>query len=184
MKRLSLFIAMCFVLIVSSGCYAAGPWKGKVVDAQTKQPIEGAAVVAVWSKSYRGPAGLSTGYLDARETVTDNDGKFEIESFSALDVPFFREISGPLFTIYKPGYGSYPSYQVSPEPPIPYETIFEKNEDIVELPVFTDNKERRDAMNAATPSSYVPRTKVKQLMKLINYERVSLGFEPYPEPVE
>ena len=70
MKRFSLFFILAVVLIPASGCYAKGPWRGKVVDAETKQPIEGAAVVAVWETWTSTPAGTSDNYLAAEETLT------------------------------------------------------------------------------------------------------------------
>jgi len=179
MKNILLSVSLaCLLLSTATGCYAKGPWKGKVIDAETKQPIDGAAVVAVWYKSYRGPAGLSTGYLDASETLTDKEGRFEIPSFWALHIFFVREISGPIFTIYKPGYGSYPRYQVSPKPPIPYETIFGEKEDVVELPKVKTNQERLDSLRGV--STPAPWGDVPKLKELVNKERIFLDFEPYP----
>jgi len=183
MKNTFLFVSLiCLLLSTTTGCYAHGPWRGKVIDAETKQPIEGAAVVAVWEKNLRGPAGMDTRFLDARETLTDKEGKFEIPSFRALDIFFVREITGPKFTIFKPGYGSYPSYVANAKDfKTSYETIFEAKEDIIELPVFRTKEDRLKAVNEAVPFSDVPRYKVKKLMTLINSEMVYLGLPPYKE---
>ena len=80
MKRFALFLIFVVLLIPSTGCYAHGPWSGKVVDAETRKPIEGAAVVAVWIRETGTPAGTDTGFVDAAETATDKNGDFEIPS--------------------------------------------------------------------------------------------------------
>jgi len=183
MKRISLFITMCLVLMVSSGCYAAGPWKGRVIDSETKQPIEGAAVVAVWTKSLRGPAGREGRFLDAKETLTDNEGRFEIPSFNAINIVFFREVTGPEFTIYKPGYGAYPRHQTKPEPPIPYETIFEENENTVELPRYSEKEDRLEALRVAESLIiFVPKDIISGLMTMTNEERINMGLKPLDNP--
>ena len=40
-------LGVTLTLIVNSAS-AAGPWKGRIVDIETKEPIEGAVVLAVW----------------------------------------------------------------------------------------------------------------------------------------
>lgn len=180
MKNILLSVCLtCLLLSTATGCYAKGPWKGKVIDAETKQPIEGAAVVAVWYKNLRGPAGTETRFLDARETMTDKEGRFEIPSFWALDIFFVREITGPTFTIFKPSYGSYPEYQVNPKPPIPYETIFEEKEDVVELPRLKTKEERIKKLPGIGVFLDGHEQKVKEYIKLLNKESIEIGLQPY-----
>lgn len=57
--------------------YSADPIEAKVIDAETKQPLEGVTVVAHWELVYGTPGGSSpAGQLTAMEAVTDHDGKF------------------------------------------------------------------------------------------------------------
>lgn len=91
--------------------YSDGPWSGKVIDVETKAPIEGAVVLAVWQKVYATPAGDNSYFFDAVEVLTDRNGEFLIPKFKALNMmPVIRRIRGPRFTIYKPGYPTFPGF--------------------------------------------------------------------------
>jgi hypothetical protein len=91
--------------------YSDGPWKGTVIDAETKEPISGAVVVAIWHKEYGGPAGPYTYFLDAKEVLTDKNGGFLIPKFLKLNlVPILSWIEGPKFIIFKPEYTTFPSH--------------------------------------------------------------------------
>ena len=52
-------LLMAVLLLIFSGCvslvYYEGSYHGKVIDAETLQPIEGAVVLGVWSKGYLAP---------------------------------------------------------------------------------------------------------------------------------
>ena len=77
------FIMIFFgILILLPGCvYAAridGPYEGKVIDADTGEPVEGVVILGVWYSSQFSPAGATRNYHDAMETVTDKKGKFSI----------------------------------------------------------------------------------------------------------
>jgi hypothetical protein len=183
MKRFKIFLllAVTFTLLISvTSCYAAGPWRGKVIDADTKQPIEGAAVVAVWQKEWAGlGAGADTNYLDASETVTDKNGDFEIPAKSFLSVPYFRKVKGPLFTVFKPGYGSFPNFQKKPlEIPAEY---FLSERGIVELPKLMDYNKRYESLSLAEVLTDVPKNKIQHFRELINIERKNLNLPVIPK---
>jgi len=81
-------------------------YKGKIIDSETKEPIEGAVVVAVYNKYpiISGPGGGSSSKIHIQEVLTDRNGVFRI--------PFYITFIGPNsverwtdFIIYKPGYG-------------------------------------------------------------------------------
>jgi hypothetical protein len=170
-----IFLFLLFALIPATGCYAKGPWKGKVIDAETKQPIEGAAVVAVWEREYAGPAGTVSHFFDARETLTDKDGNFEIPSLSALSIPLIRNIYGPRVTIFKPGYGSFPWHQISPQKDLL--TVFEGKGSVVELPKLTDSNERVKSLDSAESTiDDIPLGKIEKFIILIDEENKNLGF--------
>lgn len=178
MKKFKIFLLLTviFVLIIPSvGCAAtAGPWRGQVIDAETKAPIEGAVVVAVWYRShFGGPGGPVERFEDARETMTDKDGKWEIPAYEYNAV--FRDKTRPEFTIFKPGYGSFPHYQVSPREVAGYE-IFIKEGAVVELPKLKSEKERRDIMLYGLGRSLVGKDKAPNFYRLYNEESKKLGF--------
>ncbi|MEK7846623.1 MAG: hypothetical protein AAB257_06635, partial [Nitrospinota bacterium] len=97
--------------------YSKPEFKGKVIDAETKEPIEGAVVVAVYSKQAIRIEPESVGItIDVKESLTDKDGDFRIPSYITIIDPFAW--SKPVtFIIFKPGYGSFPNdyeFQVFP----------------------------------------------------------------------
>lgn len=54
-----------------------GPFRGQIVDVETGQPIEGAAVVIVWWVTIPTPVHGVRSFYDAREAVTDAEGRFK-----------------------------------------------------------------------------------------------------------
>lgn len=93
------------VLIITTGCY--GPIKGKVVDAETGAPIEGAVAMAEWTRT-KGLGNTYTVSAKVVEAVTDKDGNFELGGCYS---PFVNE---PLLTIYKNGYVAWSSELIFP----------------------------------------------------------------------
>jgi hypothetical protein len=72
--------------------------KGRVVDAETREPIEGAVVMAFWTKA-GGAIGLTyTTVYRFEEAVTDDEGMFEL---AGVYNPF---VDVPSLSIYKKGY--------------------------------------------------------------------------------
>jgi hypothetical protein len=104
-----------FILVLSisiigtvflSGCaYSVfrydGPYKGKVIDADTGEPIEGVVVLGVWYKAHWSPAGATHTFYDAKETVTDRNGDFKI---SGMGIEVFSNVEPMNFLIFKAGY--------------------------------------------------------------------------------
>jgi hypothetical protein len=114
MRRAAL-IGLLVVLGLAARADAAGPWQAQVVDAETKQPLEGIVVLAWWTRHVRSFGGYSEDYRDSQEVLTDKDGRFRIESrgfFSLNPLVFFR---GPFVATFKPSYGDYswPGYKGS-----------------------------------------------------------------------
>jgi len=103
MKRnLFLIVLAAYALC---GCvslvYYDGTYHGRVIDAQTREPIEGAVVLGVWSKGYMGAGGIAHEYYDARETVTDAQGDFTIEGMGPRVMTHLQKMD---VVIFKAGY--------------------------------------------------------------------------------
>jgi len=82
--------------------------KGTVLDIDTKQPIEGALVVVEYSTTTPGiGAGRMSSVINARETLTDKEGHFQIPSYITIIQPLSWKIPSTL-VIYKPGYIGFP----------------------------------------------------------------------------
>lgn len=177
MKQFKIFLLLVIALVLlipSSGCAAvAGPWRGRVIDSETKAPIEGAVVVAVWYRSEFSVGGPVEHFNDARETMTDKDGKFEIPEYEYN--PIFRDKTRPEFYIFKPGYGAFPNDRISPKEGAGY-NLFINEGTVVELPKLKSEKERLNIIRSIGYLTTEPRSKVPKFMKLFNMERKNLGI--------
>ena len=104
--------------------YHKPSFQGKVIDAETKEPIEGAVVVVTYSKKAIriGPESVSI-IVDVKESLTDKDGIFHIPSYTTIIDPFSwsKEVT---LIIFKPSYGSFPHGRVYP--PKGMETRYEE----------------------------------------------------------
>ena len=86
---------ICIALFALSGCYL--PLGGRVIDAETQQPIEGAVVLVQWTTTHGFGFTYSTAYKIA-ETETNEKGEFTLPG--AYN-PF---VDNPELVIYKQGY--------------------------------------------------------------------------------
>jgi hypothetical protein len=90
--------------------YELAPFEGRVVDADTKEPIEGAAVLAVYYDDSTSIAGSNTYPIDAHETQTDIRGDFRIPEVKKWFGGRPGTVVEARLIIFKPGYGLFPSY--------------------------------------------------------------------------
>ena len=155
-----------------------GPYRAQVVDAETKTPLPGAVVVALWRRNRVYPFHSVTENYAVRETVTDAEGRFVLDAQDVEEGAPPRTYH-PEFLIFLPGYGSYPRKHVSPTGFTG--GIFERSGALVELPRLVDREERRKHLWSFGPHSYSdkPLRELPQLMDRINAERIAIGLEPY-----
>lgn len=184
-------LASSWSMASSAGLYYSdGPWKGKIIDAETEEPIEGAVVLAVWQKIYASPTGNQSYFFDAVESVTDREGRFFIKEFKAINIlPVLRWLDGPWFTIFKPGYTPFGDsydyfHKYFPNSPLKVDLItlaelFKKGVTI-ELLRLKTREERLMSLSEARPLGGVPDNKMPTLMNLINLERKKLGLDAIP----
>ena len=98
---------LLMVLLVQFFCgcvslvYYEGDYHGKVIDAETLQPIKGAVVLGVWSKGYPGAGGIAHEYYDARETLTNENGDFTIKGMGPRAMTHLEKMD---IVIFKVGY--------------------------------------------------------------------------------
>lgn len=101
------------VQALAPSSYAAEVYRGTVIDAETKAPIEGAVVVVIW---YKKPLITMDGpqyFHKAVEAFTDADGKFSVDASPGMNWNPFRRVLNdpeiyPGITVFKPGYGPFP----------------------------------------------------------------------------
>ncbi len=114
-RHLTIPAALIVATVLSTGwlIYYKPEYRGRVLDAETGEPIVGAAVVARYYKNVIISFPEShTVLMDERETLTDGRGDFRLPAYLTMtpcSVP-----SWTAFVIFKPGYGNFPSHSTSP----------------------------------------------------------------------
>jgi hypothetical protein len=105
---------MLFVLCIVSGLIWAssvqmaeaknyrGPFEGRVVDADTQEPIEGAVVYVEWRINH---AWSRPTFFDTAEVLTDTNGAFSIPQKWSMN-PWYNIVMNSFVTIFKRDYGA------------------------------------------------------------------------------
>jgi hypothetical protein len=181
MKKLLLILTLMCIWLSIGACSKAhtyGPYYGKVVDAETKAPIERAAVLVVFYASEPGPAGSISHYADAFETLTDKNGDFRMpEHKVGPEKKGYYLDSHGYFTIFRPGYGCYPWHKDAKPMFVPNGTLPAKKSVTIELPRLRTVGERLSNYGCY-PSEDVPEAKYEKLFQMIQKEREAIGLEP------
>jgi hypothetical protein len=129
-------------------------------------------------------------FHEAREQLTDREGRFSIDATPRRNWNPFREIrKQPEIIVFKPGYGRYSDMYGAvswPDPKPPHaigEPLQGRKPATVELPRLTS---RADLERFASPSLHpaVPADAVSVYRRLINEHRAVLGFSPLRTPAE
>ena len=161
--------------VLASEAGAGGPWRARVVDAETGQPLAGVVVLAYWTRSYPSVGGWGgTEYSASQEVVTGGDGRFQIGSRWSYSIPLITKVDGPEWRIFKPGYGSWDYGEVENG------EKFDRGEEItISLPPLKTREERlailrgsEDVTGVIVPSENKPR-----LLEAVNSERIALGLQ-------
>lgn len=165
--------------MLATGCghlvYSSDAYRGQVLNAETKEPLVGAVVLAIWYREVPvAPHGPAVDYHDALEILTDAQGEFTIPAKTHLTT--IGKIREPELVIYYPGYGYYNYFQVHPigkEITVAYQQRFF----YVELRRW---KSREEQIRNVPPIgiSRVPGAKVPNLSRLVNKELQGLGLQP------
>ena len=111
--RVSVAVLLVFLILISFlGCISIydPPRKGKVIDADTKEPIEGAVVLGSWEIFYLHyflfPPGGPTAHYAARGTVTDENGHFTLPGLGLR--PYPGDLKSPTVHVAKKQYECLP----------------------------------------------------------------------------
>ncbi len=99
-------LIMLLTVFALSGCYR--PIEGRVIDAETQQPIEGAVVLVEWTKRHGIGHYWTTSYK-VIQVVSDKDGIVKIEGCYS---PF---VEPPDVTVYRKGYVAWSDKSIFPE---------------------------------------------------------------------
>ncbi len=168
-------LSMSALLLVVGGLAAEasalekwGPFRGQVVDVETGQPVAGAAVLMSWWRVIPNPAGGTEQFYDAREAVTDAQGRFEVPRRRP---PVFRfGILPPKFTVFAPGYVHVGTVVTPPG------GEFFVAPTVVQMRRLKTRKEREEHLAFFPPA--IPYEKMPKLVEAVNCESRSLGLKP------
>ena len=176
-----LIILIMLLIIATGGCdYLVrydGPYKGKVVDADTRTPIKGVVVLGVWYKETPTPAGAVSSYYDSKETVTDKNGEFEIPG---MGLKIFSTVAPMNVLIFKVGYeyiglGPWESFKM--DPIFRKKIAWEGKKAIIPLRKLT--MEERNQKGSPDFSAQIPGEKMELMLEEINSDRSERGLDPY-----
>ncbi len=175
---------------------AKGPWRGQVLDAETKQPLEGVVVLAYWYRYRFHLSQLVVGhqapeFFDAVEAVTDAQGRWEIPEKS---FPFLANIGGPFFRYYKPGYAGwyYAGQDTAEWRQLRSEEQMRRAKEMA-LAVWTEEggkvelppaRTRDEQMKIESIPGLVPVSKMPLTRDAINKARSAYGLSPHGPPAQ
>ncbi len=127
-------LPVALILLMTTGCYF--PISGKVVDAETNAPIEGAVVLVEWTKTH-GIGDRSTEVYKVQEIISDKEGNISLEGCNS---PF---INSPRLTIYKQGYVAWNNTYIFPT--FVRRANFSWHDNVtISLQTFSSNLSRKD----------------------------------------
>lgn len=174
-------LSLLISLFMPNASEAAGPWKGQVVDQQTKKPIEGAVVLFVWYKVV-GIMDASYQYYDSGEVVTDAEGRFQIPSKWTLNI--FVHIHRPEIYIFKGGYGKWQIQDYSKYTRDKYGSDTEQNAArltgegaVLELPGVKSRDERLRMLSL--PHPHIPRDRIRKYLEALDQDAETLGLKSF-----
>ncbi len=104
-KKIKWILTVVFLSFISAGCYPG--ITGKVVDAETGQPIEGAVVLVEWTRT-KGIGLTHTESYKVVEVISDKNGKITI---GGVLNPL---VNPPRITVYKKGYVAWNNEYIFP----------------------------------------------------------------------
>jgi len=185
MKNFSVRVLLTCLLVLLGGpldvASADGPYSGKVIDAETKEPIEGAVVVFVWMKRVNLLVQNRQMYEAAKETMTDKNGEFKLSGYTLTNIFAYFGVQPPWIIIFKPGYGDFPWHRAYPPRGDKSRNLLEYfgANGLVELPKMNSQNERFDVlMRLEVPEEAELDPSLSNYRKLVNIEEVNLEKKP------
>ncbi|MBI3628852.1 MAG: carboxypeptidase regulatory-like domain-containing protein [Candidatus Rokubacteria bacterium] len=184
MKRRAMLIAVLAVAVASwagVGC-SAEPYRGRVLDDVTKEPISGVVVTVVWLRETSLPGGdVREEFHKAIEVLTDSQGRFTVPDVRQEWTRPGVEIEDAAPTFFKPGY-------------IQRHIQFESSEGESKSPIIIYMKRRSeltedDKMSMAGTEDpafqtarhpLIPGSAIPKLLRAIDEDRQLLGLPSLP----
>lgn len=161
----------------------AGPYRGRVVDAQTGQPISDAVVVILWQRLDDQIEGVRR-LVTAQETFTDAAGGF-VHDVRAIEAKLPPRALAPRIMIFRPGYTPVPDRPQVHPPGVPA-ARFTGAGAVATMTEVSDYEDRSEAFNAfiamLSSAHLFPANELPDTAELIRFELQNLGVHT-PRPV-
>jgi hypothetical protein len=158
-----------------------------VVDAETGKPIEGAVVVVEWHKKPRISISDINYYHNARETLTNAEGKFSLDSSPGIDWnPFTYVDHAPYIVTFYPGYRPFTA--AHPEDIDTTSNLnkiaeaFERGVVVKLRKLTSENELRRYTDTSGFGPIIAPYTVIPNFHRLINVQRKIVGMRELTFP--
>ncbi len=180
-KFLIAIVALFAVLAAINMTHQFGPFMGKVVDAETGEPIEGAAVLISFYIETGTMGGTVYTFLDAVETLTDSQGEFRFAPKRINRFHIFSSWSDDCqISIFKPGYSAYPGHSQAYSSWEKAHSWFipeDKNITYYLKRLYSLEEKKNNLRNIEYPAG-ITNDKANLLKKLESKERVNVGLKP------
>ncbi len=105
-RALCILALFYLILPLPSGAEMLGPYSGKVLDATTGKPIEGASVLFFWRKRIPQPIESTSDLIDVKLTYTNARGEYSL-SVAYTNTGLSGYLESTHVIIYEPGYQAY-----------------------------------------------------------------------------
>ncbi len=163
---------------------AAGPYRGRVVDAQTGRPIPDAVVVILWQRLDDDVAGLRR-LVTARETFTDSNGEF-VHEVRRVEAQLPPRTLAPRVLMFRPGYTPVPD-RPQVRPPGVAAARFTVPNATATMTAVTDPDDRGEAFNTfvamlSAAQLFPAPAELPDTAELLRFELQTLGARPLPGP--
>ena len=161
-----------------------GPYRGRVLDAQTGQPIPDAVVVILWQRLDDEIAGVRR-LVTAQETFTNSNGEF-VHEVRAVEAKLPPRTLAPRVLVFRPGYTPVPD-RPQVRPPGMAAARFAAPDTTVTMTPVTDFDDRSEAFNTfvamlSAAQLFPATTQLPDTTELLRFELQTLGARPLPEP--
>ena len=181
-----LIFSVLVIAVSSCGLFPGGPYRGRVIDDETKKPLVGAVVLVYWNlESFGMGHGPTEQFLDAEEVLTDGRGEFVVGKSPPKSWNPLAWVSDPYILIFQPGYGYFPHYQKSPPwPQGGYKRLLEVMERetvVITLPRLKTRAQRFLVSSRVVPTGSVPDQKMPNLLRLLKIEQNQLGYRTHED---
>ena len=189
-RTMLILLGVLLITLLLYGCFQRlvaydGTYQGRIIDAETGEPLEGVVVLGVWHTETPSVGGGVMSYYDAREAVTDKNGDFSIPG-QGLKVATNLLPMQPI--IFKSGYAYLQFFwdkeSLNDERACGVNVTWDGRIPVIPLKKLSpEERHNPKSIYSSIPGPPIkaPYEKVKFFVKEMNKERIERGFKPFTE---